>query len=81
MWICYDFCCHSFRVHVCAILGHVSQLEELLLQGADANALDGNGNTPLHLACERYAAGFVHDQFAPNFAVNDVIRSHQFSLK
>ncbi|XP_030379511.1 ARF GTPase-activating protein GIT2 [Scaptodrosophila lebanonensis] len=40
----------STPLHVAAKFGQASQIEMLLVYGADVNALDGNGNTPLELA-------------------------------
>ena len=37
-------------LHVCAVLGHVSEAEALLDLGANIHDVDKDGNTPLHLA-------------------------------
>jgi len=40
----------STPLHMAAKFGQASQIEMLLIYGADVNALDGNGMTPLELA-------------------------------
>ncbi|CEO96959.1 PGG domain-containing protein [Plasmodiophora brassicae] len=54
VWTAGEFCTSGPNItglHLAAVYGYDHIVSWLIHSGADVNAVDGNGNTPLHLAC------------------------------
>ena len=61
--------------HGAAVRGWVELAKVLVAAGADPDAMDADGKTPLDYAMDRYRLGFLENQPAPQLKVAEALRA------